>query len=117
MPCGPGHIPEWVTPGGKQQARAGIGDVTTYPSPTAHLFANTAPDLNADWHVLVLWGDESETDLRGVWGPYSTVDLASAALEELRQWPLDGRWDIRRLNKFVARKAATQDQIRTFSWQ
>lgn len=91
--------------------------MSTYPVPNTFIASTTPVDLNADWHVLVLWADESENDLRGVWGPYSSVDLASIALEELRQWPLDGRWDVRRLNKFVARKAATKDQFTQFSWQ
>ncbi len=88
-------------------------NVSTFPISQT---VNTAL-AEPDWHVLVLWADDSESDLKGIWGPYSTVDLVSAALEELRQWPLDGRWDVRRLNKFVARKAATKDQFAQFSWQ
>lgn len=72
----------------------------------------------ADWHALVLWGDDTDSDLKGLWGPYESVDAATAALEELRMWPLDGRWDLRRLNKFVALKAAAgQVAVPRFTWQ
>lgn len=73
----------------------------------------------ADWHVLVLWADDTEAVLKGLWGPYTSVDVAGIALEELRQWPLDGRWDIRRMNKFVALKASTGDinNVPRFTWQ
>lgn len=92
----------------------------TYPHITTGTASALTPQTSAqaDWHALVLWGDESESDLRGLWGPYPNVDVAGAALEELRQWPLDGRWDVRRLNKFVALKAAAGEiSIPRFSWQ
>jgi hypothetical protein len=70
-----------------------------------------------EWHVLVLFADDSERDIKGLWGPYSSMDVATAALDELRQWPLEGYWDVRRLNKFVALKAANSDGLMRFTWQ
>ena len=75
-----------------------------FPSTAAQTTAARTPAVE-EWHVLVLFADDTEKDIKGLWGPYSSMDLATAALEELRQWPLDGRWDVRRLNKFVALNA------------
>lgn len=82
---------------------------------------STASALSAepepDWCVLALWADEQETQLKGIWGPYTDVLLAEQALAELQQWPLDGRWDVRRLNKFVARKAGNPpNSTQIWSW-
>lgn len=87
----------------------------TFPAPNT---TSTAVHTGNDWCVLVLWADDSESDLRGLWGPFTNFDIAGAALEELRQWPLDGRWDVRRLNKFVAQKSGTQPDTlsRAFTW-
>lgn len=79
--------------------------------------ATTRTPAAEEWHVLVLFADDTEKDIRGLWGPYSSMDIATAALEELRQWPLDGYWDVRRLNKFVALKAASTDGLTRFTWQ
>lgn len=74
--------------------------------------------VEPDWHVLALFADDTERDIKGIWGPYSTFDIAMAAMAELKQWPLDGYWDIRRLNKFVARKSGNApDQLVQWSWQ
>lgn len=72
-----------------------------------------------DWHVLVLFDMDSTIEaVKGIWGPYTSADIATQALEELRQWPLDGRWDMRRLNKFVARKSGNApDQLVRWTWQ
>jgi hypothetical protein len=93
----------------------------TYPHIHSGISSGTvsslAPPL-ADWHVLVLWADDTESTLKGLWGPYTNIDVAEIALAELRQWPLDGRWDLRRLNKFVALKAAAGEiSVPRFSWQ
>lgn len=73
---------------------------------------------DSDWHVLVLFEDTSETDIKGIWGPYTSERIAHLALDELRQWPLDGVWDVRRLNKFVAAKAGNPaDGLMRWSWQ
>lgn len=70
-----------------------------------------------DWCVLALWADEEETVLKGIWGPYTDTFHAEQALAELQLWPLDGRWDVRRLNKFVARKAGnTPNTTAIWSW-
>jgi hypothetical protein len=77
----------------------------------------TVPTPEPDWQVLVLFADDSEKDVKGIWGPYTSADAATTALEELRQWPLDGYWDLRRLNKFVARKAGNApDQLARWTW-
>lgn len=74
------------------------------------------PEL--DWHVLVLYADDTERDVKGIWGPYTCIDVATEALNELRKWPLDGRWDLRRLNKFVARKSGNQPNgLTQWTWQ
>lgn len=95
--------------------------MNVYPIPNADTASNSVaadPAAHIDWQVLVLIDMESTVEsIKGIWGPYSSMDLATTALEELRQWPLDGRWDVRRLNKFVARKAATKDQFTQFTWQ
>lgn len=96
--------PSFSFPSFLQQTQTGSG--TTKATP-----------VDADWHVLVLYADDTEKDLKGIWGPYSSIEIATLALEELRMWPIDGRWDCRRLNKFVALKAATQDQLTRFTWQ
>lgn len=80
---------------------------------TATQHAHTEPN----WCVLVLWADDTEHDLKGVWGPYTDYNHAEAALEELRQWPLDGRWDVRRLNKLVAHAAGNPpNSTQIWSW-
>lgn len=87
-----------------------------YPRTATQTTTATAPAVE-EWHVLVLFADDSERDIKGIWGPYSSFDIAHLALEELRQWPLDGFWDVRRLNKFVARKAENPDSLMRFTWQ
>lgn len=84
-----------------------------------HLPNGSSSDSQPDWHVLVLFADDTDDTLKGLWGPYSTLDNAMLAMEELRNWPIDGRWDIRRLNKFVALKLAsgTDNPGRFFTWQ
>lgn len=85
----------------------------------SHLFTVPPPQPEAepDWCVLALWADEAETILKGIWGPYTDVMAAEHALAELQQWPLDGRWDVRRLNKFVARKAGNApNSTQLWSW-
>lgn len=99
---------------------AGKYDVTSYPLPHTSTAATTPGQNTADWYVLVLFADDSETNVKGLWGPYSTFDIACAAMGELREWPIDGYWDIRRLNKFVALKTGTtppESQPRAFTWQ
>lgn len=77
--------------------------------------ARYAPE--PDWQVLVLFEDAAETSIKGIWGPYTSVDIAASALDELRQWPLDGVWDMRRLNKFVARKSGNEPNgLALWSW-
>jgi hypothetical protein len=77
-----------------------------------------SPELEPDWCVLVLYADDTERDIKGIWGPYTSFATCEEALSELRQWPLDGRWDVRRLNKFVARKAGNApDQLVRWTWQ
>lgn len=80
-----------------------------------HLTTTTglSATVEPDWHVLVLFTDDTERDIKGLWGPYSNITVAQSALEELRQWPLDGFWDVRRLNKFIALKAGTGQ----WTWQ
>lgn len=89
----------------------------TYPTistSTSRAVAGAEPD----WQVLVLFTDDSEKDIRGIWGPYTSADTAIQALDELKQWPLDGYWDIRRLNKFVARASGNiPDQLTRWSWK
>lgn len=81
-------------------------------------FSTTTPTIAPDWCVLALFADDTEKDLKGIWGPYTSFDTATTALDELRQWPIDGRWDIRRLNKFVAAKAGnTPDSLARWTWQ
>jgi hypothetical protein len=76
------------------------------------------PQPEPDWCVLVLWGDEAETVLKGIWGPYTDFGHAETALAELQQWPLDGRWDVRRLNKLVARAAGNPpNTTATWTWR
>lgn len=76
----------------------------------------TAPE--PDWCVLVLWADDTEKDLKGIWGPFTDTYHVEQALSELQQWPLDGRWDVRRLNKFVARKAGNPPNTAgLWTWQ
>jgi hypothetical protein len=71
-----------------------------------------------DCHVLVLFADDTEKDIKGIWGPYTSFDIACSALDELRQWPLDGHWDVRRLNKFVAAKSGNQPNgLTRWTWQ
>lgn len=82
------------------------------------LDANPSNTDNADWHVLVLFTDDTETDIKGIWGPYTSHVIAHSALDELRQWPLDGIWDVRRLNKFVAAKAGNApNSLSQWTWQ
>jgi hypothetical protein len=89
----------------------------TYPTlstSTSTAVAGAEPD----WQVLVLYADDTEKDVKGIWGPYTSPDTAITALDELKQWPLDGRWDIRRLNKFVARRSGNApDQLMQWSWR
>lgn len=93
-------------PAGKDSVRT---EQVNVPAHTTH--------ATADWHVLVLYADDTERDIKGIWGPYTTVDIATDALDELRQWPLDGFWDMRRLNKFVAAKAGNApNQLRQWTW-
>lgn len=85
----------------------------THVSSGSHI-ASTTPE----WHVLALFTDDTLSDLKGVWGPYTNFNIACAALDELRQWPLDGFWDVRRLNKFVAAKAGnTPNSLSPWTWQ
>lgn len=78
----------------------------------------TANQSIPDWHVLVLFSDDTEKDIKGIWGPYTSAAIAMSALEELQQWPLDGYWDMRRLNKFVAQKSGNApDQLVRWTWQ
>lgn len=98
---------------GKHPPLTGIQAVTTYTPPYT-----TARVTDPDWQVLVLFTDDTEKDVKGIWGPFTTVDNATHALDELRQWPLDGFWDIRRLNKFVAAKAGNEpNQALPWTWQ
>jgi hypothetical protein len=91
-------------------------NLTNTPSVSTTGTYATQPEPN--WCVLALWADDEETSLKGIWGPYTDFDLAEQALAELQQWPLDGRWDIRRLNKFVARKAGNPpNSTAIWSWQ
>ncbi len=92
----------------------------TYTFPASHtISAGMSSAVEPDWQVLVLLDEEAAIEkIKGIWGPYSSVETASSALDELRQWPLDGRWDVRRLNKFVARKSGNgPDQLVRWSWQ
>ncbi len=59
------------------------------------------PSADTPWgtHVLVLF-DHEEGDLLGIWGPYATETDATAAREELNDWPLDGRWEIVALKRY-----------------
>lgn len=76
------------------------------------------PPPAPDFHVLVLFTDDTETDIKGIWGPYTDAVIANSALDELRQWPLDGIWDVRRLNKFVAAKSGNpSDSLMRWTWQ
>ena len=96
--------------------RAGKNCVT-YPQTKTFTSTNLAAP-SFDWHVLVLYTDETENEIKGIWGPYTSLDIATSALDELRQWPLDGRWDVRRLNKFVAAKSGNEpDQLVRWTWQ
>lgn len=102
---------------GQTNARplAGREGVTTFPNSTFTVNANPPA---ADWCVLVLYADDTETNILGIWGPYTNYDYADAALTELRTWPLDGRWDVRRLNKFVAAKSGnTPNGLNQWTWQ
>lgn len=85
---------------------------------STHTTLNSPADLpEPDWCVLALWADEEETILKGIWGPYTDSFHAEQALAELQLWPLDGRWDVRRLNKFVARKAGNPaNSTQIWSW-
>lgn len=97
--------------------RAGKNCVTTYPASNTFTHTGLKPPA-FDWHVLVLFEDDSDKTIKGIWGPYTSADIASSALDELRQWPLDGRWDMRRLNKFVAAKSGNEpDQLVRWTWQ
>jgi hypothetical protein len=92
--------------------------VTSYPLPN-HYLADHTTKAESDWHVLVLFADDTEATIKGLWGPYTSFDIATSAMDELRQWPLDGYWDIRRLNKFLAAKSGVQtpDTLsRAFTW-
>lgn len=80
-----------------------LSNTPSVPAETRGAFA-TQPE--PDWCVLVLWADDTEKDLKGIWGPYTDLLTAEVALAELQQWPLDGRWDVRRLNKLVAQASA-----------
>lgn len=89
--------------------------MTTYPRP--HLGVSGITPTEPDWHVLVLFVDDTETETKGIWGPYTTPMIAQEALTELQQWPLDGYWDVRRLNKFVAAKSGTPaDSLMKWTW-
>lgn len=92
--------------------------MTTFSnSATTQSVSGTRYAPEPDWQVLVLFEDAAETNVKGIWGPYTSVDIAASALDELRQWPLDGVWDMRRLNKFVARKAGNgPDGLALWSW-
>lgn len=91
--------------------------MTTFPSPNYAAIDNT-PDADPDWHVLVLFHDNTEAEIKGIWGPYTSPAIANSALDELRQWPLDGFWDVRRLNKFVAVKSGTPaNALMKWTWQ
>lgn len=97
-----------------------MNDVSLYRSPRLSSDQTTANQrsTDADWQVLVLFADDTEKDIKGIWGPYTCIDAAEAALIELRQWPLDGFWDVRRLNKFVAAKAGNApDSTQIWHWQ
>ncbi len=91
----------------------------TFTAFPAHTSTASSMAVEPDWQVLVVLDEESAIEkIKGIWGPYTSVEVASAALDELRQWPLDGRWDVRRLNKFVARKSGSEpDQLVRWSWQ
>lgn len=95
--------------------------MTSYQLPDTFTAATTPSfKIDPDWHVLVLFADDTEANIKGLWGPYSAFDIAMSAMDELRQWPLDGCWDVRRLNKFVALKsgAPQPDALsRVFTWQ
>lgn len=95
--------------------------MTSFPLPQSQTLSGLSPkpQTNPDWHVLVLFSDDTESTVKGFWGPYSTFDIAVSAMEELRQWPIDGYWDIRRLNRFVALKlpGAGTDAYSHWTWQ
>jgi hypothetical protein len=91
-----------------------MGNVT-YPQ--INTSTNTVQTPGVDWQVLVLFADDTERDIKGIWGPYTSMAVATDALAELKQWPLDGYWDVRRLNKFVARKSGNEpDQLVRWTW-
>lgn len=92
--------------------------MNSYPTLRSSAISAGRVSPEPDWQVLVLFADDSANDVKGIWGPYTSVDMATSALDELRQWPLDGYWDMRRLNKFVARKAGNEpDQLLRWTWQ
>jgi hypothetical protein len=117
-PLSPNLRPPSGGQAGSAGGTAGSGYVN-FASATTGTSTSTYPaQVEPDWQVLVLFADETDKDIKGIWGPYTNVDMAAAALDELRQWPLDGRWDMRRLNKFVARKAGNEpNQLMRWSWQ
>lgn len=122
---GPGHFPvlHFRPPprtgdqGVYQHRPAGRDGVTTFPASTTQSVSGTRQPPEPDWQVLVLFEDDHDSVIKGIWGPYTSVDIAASALDELRQWPLDGVWDMRRLNKFVARKSGNEpDSLTRWTW-
>lgn len=57
--------------------------------------------MDDDSHVILLHhGDRS--GVQGAWGPYPDRAAADQALEGLKQWPMDGLWEIHPLWVFPA---------------
>lgn len=102
-----------------QTTHAGKNDVnlSNYPDLSTTTAGPSYQQTEPDWCVLVLYADETESNIKGIWGPYTDTHHVEQALAELQQWPLDGRWDVRRLNKFVARKAGNPpNSTAMWSW-
>lgn len=93
-------------------------NLSNHPSLVTTTTSTGPHQVEPDWCVLVLYADDTEKDIKGIWGPYTAFGGAEEALDELRQWPLDGRWDVRRLNKFIARKAGNPPNTTApWTWQ
>lgn len=103
---------------GTPATAAGKYDVNLSNTPSISTVNTLVTQPEPDWCVLVLWADDTEKDLKGIWGPFTDTYHVEQALAELQQWPLDGRWDVRRLNKFVARKAGNPPNTAgLWTWQ
>jgi hypothetical protein len=68
------------------------------------------------WHVLVLH-DGEEKDIKGIWGPYASSQIACDVLTELAEWPIDGSWSVWPLKRFQTQLAGLSAGLPTMTYR